>query len=565
MQKVADENALAKVLYIGAAFVTLFVYTGTSDPVNVTKLLAISAVAFSALGMLLHGQISFLWRDHRLVFLAVLGLLVMGALSMMFSKAPLAQNFYGQSGRQTGFLTYLSLSIIFLATITLRQYRNLRNVVWALLVAGSLNIVYCAIALWGKDPIPWTNPYRTILGTFGNPDFISAFLGLAITAALALAFRKGQSVAYRIGVVPGFILGLYEIKRSHAIQGLVVTAFGLAIVGFFLVRAYTKGKVFTFTYSVGVAIVGLFALAGALQKGPLVELIYKKSVSLRGAYWHAGIQMAKDHPLFGVGYDTFGDWYRRDRSLHAATVLPGPTTISNAAHNVLIDALATNGFIYFIFYFAILIFTVLSIFKGIRRSRTYDATFVALVVAWSGYQLQSIVSINQIGLAIWGWLLGGAIIAYVRIVPETEISQGPNKKTKKVASTAGRQASSSPIVVLLGILGFIIGLLIALPPFSSDAKWLSAVKAGNLQNAVKAINSWPFDSERAAQASQTFRQNKQDEIALDLARKIVNANPDYFDGYTLITISTKISPEERAAAEAQMDRLDPYRKIYLKK
>ena len=184
MQKVADENALAKVLYIGAAFVTLFVYTGVSDPVNVTKLVAISAVAFSALGMLLRGQISLLWREHRLAFLAILGLLAMGSLSMMASKAPLTQNFYGQSGRQTGFLTYLSLSIVFLAVTTFRQYRNVRNVIWALLVAGGINILYCAIALWGKDPIPWSNPYKTILGTFGNPDFISAFLGLAITSAL---------------------------------------------------------------------------------------------------------------------------------------------------------------------------------------------------------------------------------------------------------------------------------------------------------------------------------------------------------------------------------------------
>ena len=178
MQKVADENALAKVLYIGAAFVTLFVSTSTSDPVNVTKLVAISAVAFSALGMLLRGQISLLWREHRMVFLAVLGLLVMGTLSMMVSKAPLTQNFYGQSGRQTGFLTYLSLSIIFIGAITFRQYRNVRNVVWALLVAGGINILYCAIALWGKDPIPWSNHYNTILGTLGNPDFAASVMAI---------------------------------------------------------------------------------------------------------------------------------------------------------------------------------------------------------------------------------------------------------------------------------------------------------------------------------------------------------------------------------------------------
>jgi len=564
MQKVADENALAKVLYIGAAFVTLFVYVGTSDPVNVTKLVAISAVAFSALGMLLRGQISLLWREHRLVFLAVLGLLSMGILSMMASKAPLTQNFYGQSGRQTGFLTYLSLSIVFLAAMTFRQYRNVRNVIWALLAAGGINILYCAIALWGKDPIPWSNPYKTILGTFGNPDFISAFLGLAITAALALSFRKGQSLAFRATVAPAFLLGLYEIKRSHAIQGLVVTAFGLAILGFFLVRAWTKGKTWTGIYSLLVAGVGLLALGGALQKGPLTQYIYKTSVSLRGQYWHAGLQMAKDHPIFGVGFDTYGDWYRQERSLRAATVQPGPSVITNTAHNVYIDALAANGVIYFACYVAIIALVLLSALKVIRRSREFDATFVALFIAWAGYQLQSIVSINQIGLAVWGWILGGALIAYEKIISQGESVSAPAKVNgKKARSTQG--SASSAAVAVFGIVGFIVGLLIALPPFVSDAKFQGAVKAGNLKAAVSAINSWPLDSERAARASQLFYQNKQEDIALELARKIVKANPNYFDGYTLITFSSKITPEERAAAEAQMNRLDPYRKIYLKK
>ena len=229
-----------------------------------------------------------------------------------------------------------------------------------------------------------------------------------------------------------------------------------------------------------------------------------------------------------------------------------------------IDALATNGYIYFIFYLAILGFVLRSAFKIILRSREYDATFVALFVAWTCYQVQSVISINQIGLAVWGWILGGAIIAYEKINSQSESLSVPTKVNgKKVRSAQG--STSSAAVAVFGIVGFIVGLLIALPPFVSDAKFQGAVKAGTLKAAVSAINSWPLDSERAARASQLFYQNKQEDIALELARKIVKANPNYFDGYTLITFSTKITPEERAAAEAQMDRLDPYRKIYLKK
>jgi O-antigen ligase len=53
--------------------------------------------------------------------------------------------------------------------------------------------------------------------------------------------------------------------------------------------------------------------------------------------------MGKEHPLTGVGMDSYGDWYRRARSENAATVLPGPKTITNAAHNVVIDFFAFGG------------------------------------------------------------------------------------------------------------------------------------------------------------------------------------------------------------------------------
>jgi O-antigen ligase len=564
MQKVADENALAKVLYIGAAFVTLFVYTGVSDPVNVTKLVAISAMAFSALGMLLWGQRGLLWKEERAAVLLLGGLLAMGLLSTIASKAPTVQNFYGQSGRQTGLLAYLSLSIIFLAAASLRQLRNIRNVLGALIFAGAFNIIYCAIALWGKDPIPWTNPYGNILGTFGNPDFISAFLGLSITSALALAFRKGQALAFRAVVIPGFILGLYEIKRSHSIQGLVVTGLGLGLLGFFLIRARTQGKVFISIYTILVSVVGLFAIAGALQKGPLSTYIYKRSVSLRGSYWHAGLKMAQEHPIFGVGYDTYGDWYRRSRSLKAATTLPGPTVMSNASHNVFIDAMATNGLIYFAFYLGVIVLVLVASIKVIKRNRQYDGIFVALFIAWSGYQLQSFVSINQIGLAIWGWILGGALIAYERItrsgISDVQIAK-PKNRTRRENSVA---ASSAGIVVV-GIAGLVIGLIIALPPFIADGKWVSALKSGNLQNAEKALNSWPMDSERTARASQLFYQNKQEALSLKWAKKTVELNPDYYDGYMLMTFSHSLTSAERSAAEAQMYRLNPYLKARIKK
>ena len=165
---------------------------------------------------------------------------------------------------------------------------------------------------------------------------------------------------------------------------------------------------------------------------------------------------------------------------------------------------------------------------------------------------------------MWGWVLGGALIAYERIT-RAGSSEAPVVKQKNKNGRQNSVATSSAGVVVMGIAGFIIGLVIALPPFIVDGKWLTALRSGNLQNAVTALNSWPMDAERSVRGSQLFYQNKQEAIGLEWAKKTAKFNPDYYDAYMLITFSQTITPAERTAAEAQMDRLNPYRKLTAKK
>jgi hypothetical protein len=123
--------------------------------------------------------------------------------------------------------------------------------------------------------------------------------------------------------------------------------------------------------------------------------------------------MAKMNPWSGVGMDSYGDWYRRARD-EQAMILPGPGIVTNAAHNVPLDLLAYGGWPLFISYFLIVSLSAIAVFKLIFSSRDYNWVTVGLVVGWTCYHVQSIISINQIGLAVWGWIFNGAVIAYER-------------------------------------------------------------------------------------------------------------------------------------------------------
>lgn len=547
------EKTISLFLFIGVPFTTLFLVTDSvTDPVNVTKLFAAGCVAVGVFSVVLVYGLRELWATSKSLVLAATIFVLASLNSIINSQSPITQNLYGVFGRQTGFVTYVLLVMVVLAATLLRAQKSFDRIIWALLFSGVVNVVYCGWVLIFGDFIHWNNPYKAILGLFGNPDFISAFLGMFIAGTIGFSLSTSKNWKFKTSAVLISIIALVEIKKSLAIQGLVVTGAGLAIVGFYFIRAKSKSFLPTSIYVAFVGIVGAFALGGALQKGPLTSAIYKISVSLRGQYWKAGVEMGKNHPLTGVGMDTYGDWYRRARSEYAATVLPGPKVITNTAHNVIIDIFAYGGYPLFLSYLAILIIGGWAVVRVTLRNREYDGTFVALVAVWATYNLQSIISINQIGLAIWGWVSAGALIAYEYSTrPRPEV----NEKSRFVKQ---KDLIFSP--QLVGGIGAVIGALIAVPPMAADTKWRSALKSQNVQQVQAAlIPSYlnPSDSARLAQATLLFENSKLYDQAYAAAKQGIAFNPSYFDAWRVLYAVSKSSAAEKAEALKNMKRLDP--------
>ena len=256
--------------------------------------------------------------------------------------------------------------------------------------------------------------------------------------------------------------------------------------------------------------------------------------------------------------DSYGDWYRRARPPIALIDTPGINTTSNASHNVVIDFFAYGGWPLLLSYLAILIIGAIAIVKLTLRNKAYNGVFVTMTAAWACYQLQSIISINQIGLAIWGWLLTGALVAYefaTRVTPESSVQTiaGKSRATKK---------SSTGVISpqLVAGIGIVVGLLVACPPLSADSKWRSALdsKDGNkVMEALKPSYLSPSDSQRFAQATQLFASSNLFTQAHQVALDAVVFNPDSFDNWRNLYFLSNSTPEEKAKAVANLKRLDP--------
>jgi O-antigen ligase len=558
-----EKNAaeiLAQIIYFGVPIVSLLVVTGgVTDPVNSTKLTALVAFSFSVLILLvsfLRGNL--LSVNRSLVIVSVL-FLIASAVSVIASASPISQSIYGAYGRSTGFLAYFALIIFMLGAASLNQTRFHDRIIVAFLVTGIVNVAYCAWVLVFGDFIGWYNPYGEILGLFGNPNFIGAFLGMFLVGLTAVMLRPGISLKWRAFGLLTILITFFEIVKSKAVQGLIVTFGGLALVGFLLLWSKKVKPIWTTLYLAVFSGIATLSILGALQRGPFT-FIYKRSVSLRGTYWESGIEMGMRRPFTGVGMDAYGDWYRRARPPRALTDTPGIETVTNAAHNVFLDLFAYGGFPLLLSYLTLLTFGLRSVILVLRRRSIYDGTFVALVAIWVCYQVQSIISINQLGLAVWGWVLTGALISYERVSQSSKRAQEimVEIKSKKSQNLGISQSPVSP--GLIAAFGLAIGVIIALPPVSADNKWWTALQSRNLEEIEASLSiSYfnPANSKKYSQAVDLMIKNNLPDLALKYARSAVEFNPEDFTAWFQLYSLPNITSEDKATALANLKRLDP--------
>jgi O-antigen ligase len=459
------------------------------------------------------------------------------------------QQLFGTNGRNTGLITYLAFSILFVISMVASNPDFLKKFLFAALTVGMASLGYGVVQALGGDPFDWVNPYSPVFGFLGNPNFQSSLLGILG----AVVFTQLLSGSVKIQVKAAYLVYLavtvYVIKETDSQQGYLVLLIGSALsIGVFVNQ---KSKALGYSY-LGLAAVGFVAvLVGTLNKGPLASLLYKDSVTYRGDYWRAGWKMTVENPIFGVGLDSYGDWYRRSRTIEA-TLRRGPDVTSNAAHNVFLDISAYGGFPLLLVYGILMVLVVISAVKVIKRSQGFNAGFVGLVAGWVAFQAQSIISINQIGLALWGWVLSGLIIGY-----EINTRNSAVVVEKKSGKTSTKPAKASAATTLAMFVGLIVGVLVGMPPYLASAKYKGALETSNPNVIQESAYIWPVDPSRMIQVAITLNENKLETQGLLVASDAAERFPDNYQVWATLNSMTSATAEQKAQALVQMKRLDP--------
>lgn len=519
------------------------------DAFNISKQ---SVLIFGTMVLVIRG---FVHKTQKLSFglpqIALLGFFVTLIINL-FASPNFYQTLVGTQGRNNGFLTYLCFGLIAYSVSQRFKESDIPKLLWSLFGLGALQAFYNLLQLADRDPISWNNPYGFILGTLGNSDFAAALLAICLVATLWLALLKWNQKPHSLGLLMIAAIELYVLFASNVRQSLVLFAFGTSVIIYSQIKARSAklSLVWVATVSFG----GLVAVLGSLQIGPLTSIMFKESITYRGDYWRAAWRMFMDHPFFGVGLGNYGDYFNQYRDA-TQVARRGPAVGSDVAHSMPLDFLAMGGLITGGIYLLLISLSFVYIIRNLKTSEGVSHTNTLIVFSLLGcYLLQSLISIDQIGLAIWGWIFIGIAFSYTK---RDKLSSKDEVVNKAVFATSS----------LVLILSFV---LVAVPNWRADStlKELTAIpyeqqgvdtRAARIAVASKLTGLVPQNNQYKVQASLYLLSNGQAE-GIDYAKAALVQNPRSSTAYRyLILAYGQLKDEanlEKYRAEAL--KIDPY-------
>ena len=531
----------------------------SNDPINIPKLTLLIPIGFSIFGLLAFNLKGLLASVNKpFVILLSLFLLQM-TLVLTIVDSPFTQQFYGTNGRNTGYLAYASLIFIALGASIVASDNLVKKFSYSLIAFGAISAVYGLLQTTGNDPVRWNNPYNSVITFLGNPNFASSALGMSAVVAFSLLLHNNKNRIIQLVLAVQILTSILLTFRSNSQQGFLVFAAGSAIVLGIYIRAHHRfsKKPFFLSYLGILSFFGILTVLGMLNQGPLASVLYKTSVRQRGFYWNSAKEMMLSNPFFGVGLDSYGDWYLEKRSANAAFY--SPSTQSNSAHNIFLDLGSTGGFPLFFINIALSVLTAIAIFKLAKRLTQFNWVFAAISGAWVAYEAQALISINQLGLGVWGWALMGLIIGYEFSTRPTALREPQDvPKSKFKQGKSSKKHSNKNSIALIGLgLGAFVGITLAFPIFQNDANFRKALSSQSAEEAIKATLASPEDLNRTVDIAGRLKANSLNVQAEQLIAHVLEKNPRNITAWRIRYELTEPGSAASEEARKQINFLNP--------
>ena len=448
-------------ILLGGVFTTLAIWTKLEDPINLPKMFVLVLFAAIVFGLSLPAFLS-ARKFSTPVQLLGLGLISLFGLGLLVATVTTDVKYtavFGEFHRNNGCLSYLAMIILMASAALVFNLKSVNRYFTFLGIAGLILSFYGLLQGLGMDPVGWKIDYNPFITTLGNPNFTSGFLGLAGIAILYLAL-DAKDRKYQVIYAVGLLADLYILWRSGSIQGVFGFLIGAVVI--ILVKIWLINRKYGQVSLLVAAVLGTPVALAVLNIGPLASRLYQGTLRNRFDYWSAAIGMFKDQPIFGVGIDRFGEYYRQYAVQNQ--VVQGQMT--DNAHSIYLQLLATGGLILFIPYILLVLFITFVGLKSIIKSQGNDKFRVgALFGIWLATIAVNIVTVDNLGVGVWFWITGGILVAVsADQVQSIDLDQGHKDKMVKGKSTKSVKSESAFPVTYVASFTLAISVLVIVVP-----------------------------------------------------------------------------------------------------
>ena len=556
----AEARRVQTTILLGGFFTTLAIWTKLEDPINLPKMFVLVLFSAVTLGLSLPALISAIKQTigRQRVGLLLAGLFFLGLLISTFATDVKYTAIFGEYHRKNGFLTYFSMSALLAATsLAFKLDSSIRYFRFFAITGLSLT-AYGFLQGAGLDPVGWVIDYNPYITTLGNPNFTSGLLGLTGIAIFYLILET-RDRRWRVVYFLGLICDLYILNKSNSVQGIFGFALGALIIA--LVKLWLFRKRIGQICLVLIAMIGTPVILAVFNIGPLASKVYQSTLINRVDYWEAAINMFKSKPIFGVGIDRFGEYYRE----YAVQNQSVQGQITDNAHSVYLQLLATGGLALFLPYLA-LIFYITSVgFKSLISFQGKNKLIVGGVFGiWVSILAVNTVAIDNIGVGVWFWITGGLLLSVSQDVQvKDEVSKIKISKEKKSIQSK----DAFPITQVIAFVAGLLALILLVPEMNKSSMLLNLKRSPmsytaqtNELTLVSESKKWQSDPQYLIQLSNlAFSTNKAD-VALDISRKVVEIDPRSFYGnYSAALIHEALGNWSEAIKYRELLRnLDPW-------
>lgn len=528
----------------------------TTEPINTIKLVFLTLPGIYSLALFFGNLKKICISDRNKTYLLVASILFIfnASLVTIISDTRWRLQFFGNLGRNTGLIFYLSIFFIFIFLLVFSNSNIEHLVIKYLHLSGFFSLLYSVIQYLNFDPINWNNPYGRLIGFQGNPNFQSSFLGLYSILLFHIILLNTYSWKMRLISSLLLIFSQCMIYLSQSIQGTFVFLFGSS----FLIISYIRNSKFKALYYPSVIAfiaVTISSIFGLLQKGPLAFL-YQPSVSFRGDYWRAGYKMFCDHLFFGNGFSSFGNYYMAYRDLKSLSGIDGRgvDTFSNSPHNIFIEIAVMGGVLLLIPYLFLVFSSFIYYFKSMQKNHNFDPNLCLFASLWFGYLLQSAISVQFVTLGFWGWAFLGI---YLNLVIRSLKSKDNLDRERIFNKQSSPKNGSVRLKDTFSLLFIIPGLILAILPLRASISQYESYKSGSLDLIIASAYTEPLDADRMNAMAIVVAKNNRIPEALGILTRASQINPRNHDTWNLISRLTPANSKENIQAQKMFRTLNP--------